>query len=193
MKPSRGFWVSAEPVQKRGPGRPRKYPKVLASGHPQEHPVAEEVLLHPVAGEELQKPKAEAVLKRPRGRPPKVRDAEASVVQMSASTAMVVSPLGQHKVKETEEHPVAEEVLLHPVAGEELQKRPRGRPPKPKAEAVLKRPRGRPPKVRDAEASVVQMSASTAMVVSPLGQHKVKETEVIINTTHQLIVCCFNN
>jgi hypothetical protein len=56
---------------------------VLASGHPQEHPVAEEVLLHPVAGEELQKPKAEAVLKRPRGRPPKVRDAEASVVQMS--------------------------------------------------------------------------------------------------------------
>jgi hypothetical protein len=84
--------VSAEPVQKRGPGRPRKYPKVLASGHPQEHPVAEEVLLHPVAGEELQKrprgrppkPKAEAVLKRPRGRPPKVRDAEASVVQMSS-------------------------------------------------------------------------------------------------------------
>jgi hypothetical protein len=133
--------VSAEPVQKRGPGRPRKYPKVLASGHPQEHPVAEEVLLHPVAGEELQKPKAEAVLKRPRGRPPKVRDAEASVVQMSGMGFMFKHHL-QYKGRL---------LLTH------------------------------------------FFIASTAMVVSPLGQHKVKETEVIINTTHQLIVCCFNN
>jgi hypothetical protein len=95
--------VSAELVQKSRRGRPPKRSKaneVLASGHPQEHPVAEEEL-HPVAEEEVPKRRPgrprihpvaeEEAPKRQRGRPPKpkaeamprVCDAEASQVQMS--------------------------------------------------------------------------------------------------------------